>query len=454
MAIETLRFPDGFIWGAATSAYQIEGACCEEGRGESIWDRFCRLPGKVRNGDTGDIACDHYHRYQDDIELMARLGLRAYRFSIAWPRILPQGKGQVNRRGLDFYSRLVDKLLEAEIEPFATLYHWDLPQALQDEGGWVNRNTVDWFQEYATVVSKALGDRVRHWVTHNEPWMVAFAGHALGIHAPGIRNLAAAIQVSHHLLLSHGRAVQVIRDICGHEAQVGIDLNLSPIHLASQSEEDREAARRFDGCLNRWFLDPLFKGSYPEDTLAWYADLAPSIRPGDMECIGTKVDFLGVNYYSRIVIQAGSRGELLQVRGIKPPDAEYTDTGWEIYPQGLYEVLKRLHDEYHVPALYVTENGAAFPDQVNDEGQVDDQRRIQFLQAHLLQAHRAIQEGVNLLGYFVWSLMDVFEWDDGYSKRFGLIYVDRRTQKRIIKKSGLWYGEVIRSSRVPLPRPG
>jgi len=401
----------------------------------------------VTNNDTGDVACDHYHRFREDIELMSTLGLQAYRFSIAWPRILPEGKGQVNQAGLDFYRRLVDGLLEVGIEPFATLYHWDLPQALQDEGGWVSRETVDCFEEYASVVSQVLGDRVRYWITHNEPWVIAFGGHQLGVLAPGIRDEAIAIQVSHHLLLSHGRVVQALRDLGGDKFMVGLDLNLSPVHPATERPEDQEAASRFDGHLNRWFLDPIFKGTYPQDMLAWYGDKAPTVEPGDMECISTEIDFLGVNYYSRIVIKADPTEGFLKARGVAPEGADYTDTGWEIYPQGIYEVLKRLHDEYNVPAIYITENGAAFRDEVDETGQINDLQRLRFLQDHFLQARKAIQEGVNLRGYFVWSLMDLFEWDSGYSKRFGLVYVDRKTLKRTIKRSGLWYKQFIQQQK-------
>lgn len=444
----TVEFPEAFVWGAATASYQIEGGVREGGRGESIWDRFSHTPGKIQNGDTGDVACDHYHRYAEDVELMAELGLNAYRFSIAWPRIFPEGKRQVNTQGLDFYNRLVDCLLEAGIEPFATLYHWDLPQALQEEGGWANQDTVGYFADYTVTVSRELGDRIHHWITHNEPWVVAFLGHATGEHAPGLKDLATALQVSHHLLLSHSQAVPILREHGDADTRVGITLNLHPAHPASESQADEEAARRFDGYKNRWFLDPLFKGQYPEDMLAWYDDKAPSIHPGDLDRIAVPIDFLGVNYYFRDVVEAGPQEKFLQANTIKPQEAEYTEMGWEIYPEGLYELLMRLHQGYQVPKLYVTENGAAFADEVEADGQVHDPRRVRYLQEHFLQAHRAIQDGAPLAGYFVWTLLDNFEWAFGYSKRFGLIYVDHPTQERIVKESGKWYRDVIAENRV------
>ena len=443
-----LHFPEGFVWGAATASYQIEGGYAEDGKGESIWDRFCRTPGKVLNGDTGDVACDHYHRYREDVALMREIGLKGYRFSVAWTRIVPEGRGALNPAGLDFYDRLVDGLLDAGIQPFVTLYHWDLPQALQDRGGWANRDTVYAFQDYAAAVGRRLGDRVMHWITHNEPWVVAFLGHESGIHAPGITDLSTAVQVSHHLLLSHGEALCALREHGSEQTQVGITLNLSPVHPASEREEDRAAAQRFDGYLNRWFLDPVFRGTYPEDMAAWYGDRSPVVQEGDLETISAKVDFLGVNYYTRSVMAADPEGGFLQVRGVKPEEPEYTEMDWEIYPEGLYELLKRVHQEYGISLLYVTENGAAFADEVGPDGQVEDPRRVAYLHDHFVQAHRALQEGVPLAGYFVWSLMDNFEWAFGYSKRFGITYVDYPTQGRILKRSGRWYGEVIRANGV------
>lgn len=443
-----VRFPENFVWGAATASYQIEGAYDEDGKGESIWDRFSRTPAKVQDGDRGGIACDFYHRYQDDIKLMKAISLNAYRFSIAWSRIFPQGKGQINQRGLDFYERVVDELLDSDIEPFVTLYHWDLPQALQEEGGWANKDTVGYFKDYAEEVSKKLGDRVHFWITHNEPWVVSFLGHHSGIHAPGIKNLSTALKVSHHLLLSHGETVAVIRDNGDEKTQVGIAFNLSSVHPASESEEDKKAAKRYDGYLNRWFLDPIYKGSYPEDMLALYGDELPEIRTKDLERISTKIDFLGVNYYFRTVIKADKKEAFLGLSSVKPTGAEYTEMDWEIYPAGIYQILKRVHNDYDAPVIYITENGVAFPDKIDKNGRVNDESRIKYLKGHFLQAHRAIGEGVKLSGYFVWSLLDNFEWAYGYSRRFGLIYTDYPTQKRIIKASGWWYKRVIEENGV------
>jgi len=375
---------------------------------------------------------------------MRSLGLHAYRFSTAWPRVLPEGKGAVNSAGLDFYDRLVDALLAAGIQPFATLYHWDLPQTLQDAGGWANRETVGAFCEYADAISRRLGDRVSNWITHNEPEVMAFAGHAFGTAAPGIADQSVALQVAHHLLLSHGESVPVLRaNGGGPGTQVGIALNLAPIHPASPAAEDVAAARRKDGYLNRWFLDALYKGFYPQDLLAFYGESAPTVQPGDMACIATPLDFLGVNYYMRNVVQDDPESPMVQTCQVIPEDAEVTERGWEVYPQGLYELLTRLHADYNPSAMYVTENGAAFLDEPTPDGQVLDPRRIAYLDAHLRQTHRAIQDGVPLKGYFVWSLMDNFEWSQGYSKRFGLVYVFYPTQQRIVKESGHWYRQVI-----------
>jgi len=448
MAEKLLRFPKGFVWGAATASYQIEGGHDEGGKGESIWDRFCRTPGKVLGGDTGDVACDHYHLWKEDIKLMGRLGFKGYRFSVAWPRIFPEGKGRVNQVGLDFYDRLVDGLLKAGITPFATLYHWDLPQKLQDEGGWPNRDVAHYFRDYVAEVSKRLGDRVNQWITHNEPWVAAFLGYAMGIHAPGVKDPGAALKASHHLLLSHGEALKAIRENRSKKTKVGITLNLAPIHPASDSDEDKMAARRFDGQLNRWFLDPIFKGSYPEDMIALYGEAAPQVQSGDMELISTEIDFLGVNYYFRSVVKHDPQDQYLQASSIKPEGRQYTEMGWEIYPEGLYEILKRVHDDYGAPTMYVTENGAAFADMIDEKGKVDDQKRVDYLREHFIQVRRAIKDGVDLKGYFVWSLMDNFEWAYGYSRRFGIVHVDYISEKRTVKKSGSWYKKVIEENGV------
>ncbi|MFQ6065647.1 MAG: GH1 family beta-glucosidase [bacterium] len=442
------KFPHNFLWGAATASHQIEGACNEDGKGESIWDRFSHIPGKIHRGDTGDVACEHYYRYKEDVENMKKIGLKAYRFSISWPRVIPKGKGKVNKAGLDFYDRLVDELLEAEIEPFVTLYHWDLPQALQEEGGWKNRDIAEYFADYTALVAHHLKGRVHYWITHNEPWVVSFLGHAFGTHPPGIMDFATALQVSHHLLLSHGRAAEALKNLGDENTRVGITLNLSPIHPSSQKEEDIKAAKRGDGYLNRWFLDPVFKGAYPPDMWEYYQDSAPQIFPGDMSTISRKIDFLGINYYSRWIVKNSPKEKILNFSFSKPKEAECTEMEWEIYPQGIYEISKRVQDDYSPQAIYVTENGAAFQDRLDEEGKVKDDQRISYLKEHLLFVHKAIEERVRLNGYFVWTLMDNFEWTYGYSKRFGLIYMDYPTQKRIFKESAHWYRKVIENNGV------
>ncbi|MGQ9456809.1 MAG: GH1 family beta-glucosidase [Anaerolineae bacterium] len=445
---DLLAFPEHFTWGAATAAYQIEGAWDEDGKGPSIWDVFCRVPGAIQDGDTGDVACDHYHRWREDVALMRELGLRAYRFSVSWPRVLPEGRGKVNRPGLDFYDRLVDALLAADIQPFVTLYHWDLPQALQEEGGWPVRDTARRFADFADVVSRRLGDRVRHWITLNEPWVVAYAGYGNGYHAPGIRNPLAAVQATHHLLLAHGLAVPVLRENGDAATQVGITLNLSPVHPASDRPADEGAARRYDGFLNRWFLDPLFRRRYPEDMLEMLGSALPDGYEEDLETIAVPVDFLGVNNYTRTVVADDPDSVVVETREVKPTGRPYTEMGWEVYPEGLYEILTRVHRDYAPPCIYITENGAAFADQVDAEGRVHDAQRVGFLREHIAQAHRALEEGVPLAGYFVWTLLDNFEWAYGYSKRFGIVYVDFATQERIVKDSGIWYRGVIAENGV------
>lgn len=442
-----LTFPPDFVWGAATAAYQIEGAWQDAGKGESIWDRFSHTPGKVNNGDTGDVACDHYHRYPEDIALMQTLGLQAYRFSVSWPRLLPAGRGALNLAGLEFYDRLVDALLAAGIQPFVTLYHWDLPQALQDLGGWDNRDVAYWFADYADLVSRRLGDRVQHWITHNEPWVVAFLGNLYGEHAPGYQDLALALRVSHHLLLSHGLAVQPLRSNSSPTSQVGVTLNFAPAYPASDKMEDLEAVQRWDGFAHRWFLDPLYRGSYPEDMLERFGGQMIEPQAGDLPTIASPIDFLGVNYYRRAVCRADRGDPLLRVSHVQPA-GEYTEMGWEVFPQGLYDLLIRLQRDYPVKNLYVTENGAAFTDAPDAGGAIRDSRREAYLRDHFVQAQRAIGDGAPLRGYFVWSLLDNFEWAHGYSKRFGLIYIDYQTQKRTIKQSGRWLGQVTRENGV------
>jgi beta-glucosidase len=443
----TSSFPSDFVWGAATSAYQIEGAWNENGKGDSIWDRFSHTPGRIARGHTGDAACDHYHRMPEDVGLMRQLGLKAYRFSISWPRILPEGRGTVNPAGLDFYSKLVDQLLEASIEPFPTLYHWDLPQALQDQGGWPDRAVAEAFVEYTDLVTRRLGDRVKHWITLNEPYVSAMVGYREGKHAPGHSELGEALAAAHHLLLAHGWAVPSVRhNVPG--SQVGISLNLTPQTPASASVADRDAAWQQDGVLNRWFLDPLSGRNYPADIEAHYGAPTDFVQPGDMGAIAVPVDFLGVNYYSRHIVRAGEAALSDNLPRTVFPNRERTAMGWEVYPEGLYEILGRLHFDYRFPTLFVTENGAAYRDRVGADGSVHDPDRTAFLKAHFRAAARAIAAGIPLKGYFVWSLLDNFEWTFGYSKRFGLIYVDFQTQRRVLKSSAQWYRRVIAANDI------
>jgi beta-glucosidase len=436
-----MTFPTDFVWGAATASYQIEGAVHEDGRSESIWDRFAATPGKVHNGHSGDIADDHYHRYREDVALLRSLGLRGYRFSVAWPRIIPGGTGDVNPAGLDFYDRLVDELLRNGIEPYVTLYHWDLPQVLQDRfGGWLDRSIIDAFAEYALPVVRRLGDRVRYWITHNEPQVVADLGYAWGAHAPGLHEgIAGGLIATHNLLVSHGRAVEVIRSEAPG-AQVGITLNLN--HVYPSAPSDAEAVQQADMMQNRRFLDPIFRGRYPDDLHARLSDIMPPILPGDLELISQPIDFLGINYYSRAVVRSGENGRVVHVR---PEGSQYTDMDWEVYPQGLYDLLTRVHRDYKPPAMYVTENGSAYPDVRTHEGAVNDPERRDYLRQHLQMVGRAAQDGVPMRGYFAWSFLDNFEWAYGYSKRFGLVYVDYPTLERIPKESARWYRDFILS---------
>jgi beta-glucosidase len=441
--------PADFVWGAATASFQIEGAANEDGRGESVWDRFCATPGKVRNGDTGAVACDFYHRYRDDITLMRELGLDAFRFSIAWPRVLPHGRGTVNAKGLDFYDRLVDELLGNGITPFATLFHWDTPQPLEDAGGWPVRSTVDAFEEYVAAVAGRLGDRVQHWITHNEPWVVAWVGHGWGHHAPGRTSDADALATAHHLLLSHGRAVKILREL-SPESEVGITLNLDHVYAVGDDEDDRNAAAWVDGFHNRWFLDPIFEGSYPADMLEAWAEIAPPIEDGDLEAIAQPIDFLGVNNYTSPLVAAdvddGNRS-----RFIRREDVDRTDMGWEVVPEGLRDLLLRLARDYAPKAIYVTENGAAFADVRGHDGSVGDPERQAYLDAYISAAAEAVAGGAPLRGYFAWSMLDNFEWAWGYWKRFGLVYIDYATLERVPKGSFYWYRDLIAAQRAREP---
>jgi len=436
--------PPDFVWGAATASYQIEGATNEDGRSESVWDRFCATPGKVRNGDSGAVACDFYHRYHEDIALMRELGLDAFRFSIAWPRVVPSGHGPVNGAGLDFYDRLVDELLGNGIAPYVTLFHWDTPQVIEDAGGWPARDTIEAFADYVEAVAERLGDRVRHWITHNEPWVVSWVGHGWGHHAPGRTSDADALATAHHLLLSHGRAVEILRR-ASPGSEVGITLNLDNPYPASPSEEDAQAARWVDGLHNRWFLDPLFRGSYPDDMLEAWAAILPKIETGDLQTIATPIDFLGVNNYTSPLVAADEHGGRSRI--VRRSDVDRTDMGWEVVPEGLHDLLVRLHTDYNPPAIYVTENGAAFPDVRGHDGSVHDPERQSYLARHIDSAARAIADGVPLRGYFAWSLLDNFEWAWGYWKRFGLIYIDYATLERVPKGSFYWYRDFIAGQR-------
>jgi len=437
---------NSFVWGAATAAFQIEGATMADGRGESIWDRFASVEGNVAHGDTGDPACEHYYRWQEDLDLMRSLGLEGYRFSIAWPRVQPDGRGPANRRGLDFYRALVEGLLERGIRPLATLYHWDLPQALQDEGGWASRGVVERFTEYAGIVFDALGDVVPAWITHNEPWVTSFLGYGYGAKAPGIHDWPTAIRAAHHALLAHGAAVQAFRE-AGHAGQIGITLDLTVAIPATGSGADREAAERLDGHHNRWFLDPVFRASYPEDMIAFYERrFGPldAIRPGDLETIAQPLDFLGVNFYRPNWASAVDDGGLDV--GDDPPELERTSMDWPIAPEYLTDLLVRVRRDYGEIPLLITENGAAFDDRLNGADMVEDERRIAYLRGHIEAVERARAQGVAVRGYYVWSLLDNFEWEYGYEKRFGIVFVDFPTQRRIPKQSALWYRDLIASS--------
>ena len=450
-------FPAGFLWGAATSAYQVEGGVDLDGRGSSIWDAFCRTPGKVRGGDDGTTACDHRRRMRDDVALMAELGLRAYRFSVAWPRVQPGGVGAPSKSGLDFYRHLVDELLAHGIEPVATLYHWDLPQELEEAGGWPERGTAARFADYASVVGAALGDRVRHWSTVNEPWCSAMLGYCSGVHAPGLVDPGAAVRAAHHLLLAHGLGVDALRAVVRPDAEIGITLNPYPVVAAGDSDADRDAARRVDGVANRLWYDAVLRGTYPDDVLEDFtavSDLS-HVRAGDLAQIARPVDALGVNYYRRHHVRFGAG------RSASPPwstwpgstDVELvepavpaTAMGWAIEPDGLVETLTRLRDEYDAPPVHVHENGAAFDDTPDAGGVVDDRDRRDFLAAHVRACGRALELGVDLRGYFVWSLMDNFEWAHGYAYRFGIVRVEPGTLRRVPKHSARWYAGVARDN--------
>lgn len=448
-----LRFPPDFVWGTATAAYQIEGAARDDGRSASIWDTFCAIPGKVRNGDSGLVACDHYYRLDEDLDVIAGLGVGAYRFSVSWPRVIGDD-GRVNQKGLDFYRRIVDGLRHRGVRPLITLYHWDLPQRVEDRGGWTARETAHEFADYACTVHDALRGEVGEFTTLNEPWVSAFMGYGNGMHAPGRRDQQAAVTAAHHLLLAHGLAAQALR-AADADVKVGITLNLSPVSPWRDTDADRAAARRFDGQQNRLFLDPVLRGEYPQDVIELFRDVTDFgfVRDGDLALIGAPIDHLGINYYRpNLVVDEPDSDDPVHGGVRLPEGVEVTAMGWPVQPDGLTELLRRLRDDYKPVPLYIAENGAAFDDVLQPDGTVDDQRRVEYLRGHLRAAHAALQAGVDLRGYFVWSLLDNFEWTEGYAKRFGLVYVDYPTQRRILKASAHWYAQVIRDGGVePAP---
>ena len=445
------RFPAGFLWGAATAAHQIEGSPLTDGAGPSIWTRFAHTPGRMLNGDTGDVACDHYRRWKDDVALMKELGLQAYRFSVSWSRIHPAGRGPVNRKGLDFYSRLVDELLANGIEPLLTLYHWDLPAALDDRGGWLNPDIAGWFADYATTMYRALDGRVKKWVTLNEPWVITDGGYLHGALAPGHKCRYEAPIATHHLMRSHGAAVQAYRAEGRHE--IGLVVNIEPKYPASDSAEDAAAVKRAHAYMNRQYLDPAMLGTYPDELRGIFGDAWPEWPAEDFALIRQKLDFLGLNYYTRSVTRADDSWPL-RAGAVKQPSGTYTETGWEVFEQGLFDTLKWMKDEYGDLPIYITENGAAFFDPPTaDGGRVRDPLRTGYLRRHLSAIHDAIAAGVDVRGYMAWSLLDNLEWSLGYSKRFGLVHVDYATQQRTPKDSARWYSRVIASHGESLAEP-
>ena len=458
------RFPEGFLWGVATSAYQIEGSVDADGRGPSIWDTFSHTPGKTDNGDTGDVACDHYRRWREDVELMTELNVNAYRFSIAWPRLYPTGRAPLEPRGLDHYDRLIDALLERGIEPVVTLYHWDLPQALEDEGGWRSRETVERFVEYAATCFGAYGDRVRWWLTINEPWIIGLLGYLHGLHAPGYKgDVLGEVTVFHHVLLAHGRAVQEFRR-SGADGKIGFAPNLSPHYPASADPADVEVTRASDGYVNRWFLDPVYKGTYPADMQRRYEELLGPldfIRDGDLQTIHQPTDYLGVNYYSFRVMQAVPGDKPWPWRVVVPETVETTAgftagvastaAGTPIVPWALTDLLVRVRDDYGAPPIMITENGAVYDDGPDADGRVRDDRRVRFVHDHVVAMHDAIERGVPVVGYCHWSFLDNFEWALGYAQRFGLVYVDYETLERTVKDSGRYYARIATANALVEP---
>ena len=441
----TYNFPKEFAWGTATASYQIEGAVKQDGRGESIWDRFCQMPGHIVNGDTGDVANDHYNLYKEDVELMKGLGHNAYRFSVAWPRVMPSGRGEVNAAGLKFYSDLVDELLAAGIEPYLTIYHWDLPQALQDIGGWQNPDIVGYFADYCKVLYEALGGRVKKWITLNEPFCTAFLGYYSGMHAPGVNDLSSALLVSYHLMLAHGEAVRLFRKMLP-DCEIGITLNYTPSYPVGGTPEDEMASRYQNGMGDRWFTDAAFKGGFPADMIGLYKERGLTLPDfADISKACEKLDFLGVNYYNSSGTRYSKESWPLYAEGVKP-DAPVTDRGWPITPDALTNLLVYLHREYNVPKIYITENGASYNDVLDMDRKIDDYNRVDYLRRHIIAVNNAMGSGVDIRGYFIWSLYDNFEWAFGRYSRFGIIYHDFDTLERIPKRSAYWYRDVINNN--------
>jgi len=440
---ETLKFPEGFCWGVSTASYQIEGAASEDGKGKSVWDAFAGVPGNVADGKTGEVACDHYHRYSEDVRLMSTLNVKNYRMSIAWPRVFPAGSGKTNPAGLGFYDRLIDDLLDKGITPWITLFHWDLPQALQESGGWANRETIDRFLEYADAVTDHFGDRVTNWMTFNEPWVYSFCGHLYGVHAPGLKNLPTTLAVAHNILVAHGKAVPVIRkNVPG--AKVGIVNNLALIESATSREEDVAAARRWDLAFNKWFMDPLVGLPYPAEMVKFYGDKMPKIERGDMEAMAAKTDFLGLNYYTRRLVVHDPMNEHIRARQVYRPCIARADfEEWEINPEALYLLLRDIKRDYGNIPVYISENGTSGADSVSADGCVHDPARVDYLRRHFAAAWQALNDGCDVRGYFVWSFCDNFEWGFGFTKRFGIVYIDyERGLRRVIKDSGHFFAGV------------
>ncbi|WP_026675150.1 GH1 family beta-glucosidase [Alkalihalobacterium bogoriense] len=438
------QFPTDFKWGTATAAYQVEGAANIDGRGPSIWDTFSKTPGKVYGGDTGDVACDSYHRYKEDIQLMKELGVTTYRFSVSWPRVFPLGQEEVNQLGLDYYHQVVDELLHAGIEPMCTLYHWDLPQALEDKGGWWNRETIDAYEKYAELMFREFSGKIKQWITFNEPWCASYLSNYLGIHAPGHQDLQLATTIAHHMLVAHGKTVQMFREL-QVEGQIGIAPNLTWAVPYTNKQEDKDACLREVMWTGDWFLDPIYFKTYPKELLEWFEKegVSPPIIDGDMNIIAEPIDFIGVNYYSAGVSRFNENAGMLQSEAMDM-GLERTDIGWPIDARGLYEALHYVADKYGNPSIYITENGACINDEPNLEGEVDDKRRVNYLKQHIIQLHRSIEDGINVKGYMAWSLLDNFEWAEGYGKRFGIVYVNFRTLERVKKESYYWYGKLVK----------